>query len=128
MKVMKWSSIFLLSVFCLLAFIPQASAKHRSKSRTSFGLSFNLAPAPRYIAVAPAPVVIAPAPVMVAPAYVAVMPYRPYVAGPVYPYPYGGYQYYSAPAYVNYSAPAYIERSASRGYIQPSFSYSYWRY
>jgi hypothetical protein len=116
MKIMKWSSILLLSVFFMWTFMPHANAKHHRKSRTSFGLSFNVAPARSYVAVAPAPV-IAPAPI-VAPAPVAVMPYRSYVAGPVYPY--AGYSYYNAPVYVEHRAP--------RAYVQPSFSYSYWRY
>jgi hypothetical protein len=115
MKIMKWSSILLLSVFFMWAFIPQLSAKHHCKHRTSFGLSFNLAPAANYI-VAPTPVV-APAPVMapvpvVAPAPVApVAVYRPYYGGAIYPY---------------YNS-VYVP-SVTSTYVQPSFSYSYWRY
>jgi len=96
---MKWSSILLLSVFFMWAFIPQANAKHHCRSRTSFGLSFNVAPAPSYV-VAPAPVV-APVPVAV---------YRPYVA-PVYPY----YR-------------AQVVAPVPSVYVQPGFSFSYWGY
>ncbi|MCZ6914434.1 MAG: hypothetical protein O7C59_08305 [Rickettsia endosymbiont of Ixodes persulcatus] len=125
MKIMKWSSIFLLSVFFMSAFIPQVSAKKHCRSRTSFGLSFNLAPAaPNYVvAPAPAPVVVqAPAP-----APVAVMPYNPYN----YYNPYNAYNpYVAAPAYSYYYAPnpVIVERPAPRVYAQPGFSYSYWRY
>lgn len=106
MKMMKLSSIFLLSLVFIGAFIPQVSAKHRCKNRTSFGLSFNVgnpgyvvAPAPTYVA--PAPTYVAPAPVYPAPTYV--------VPGPAY--------YYNAPV---------IQRPGV--YVQPGFSYSYWRY
>lgn len=104
MKFIKISSILLMSLFILCAFTPEANAKHhhRYKSRSSFGLSFNVAPSPSYV---------------VAPAPVAVMPYRSVAPVPVYPYP-----YYYAPA------PVYVERPMSSVYIQPGFSYSYWRY
>lgn len=117
MKIMKWSSIFLLSMFFMWMIIPQAHAKHHCKSRTSFGLSFNVAPVTTasYVAVAPAP---APVPTrIVAPAPVAVMPQPAYATGYVYSYP-----------YYNYSAPVYVKRAAPRVYVQPGFSYSYWRY
>lgn len=111
MKILKWSSILLLSVFFMWAFIPQAQAKH-SKHRTSFGLSFNIAPAaPRYM-VAPTPVV-APAPV-VTPAPVAVVPYG-------YGYGYG----YRAPVYYSHAP---VVAPVPSLYVQPGFSYSYWRY
>lgn len=100
MRAMKLSSIFLLSLFFLSAFIPEASARHHCKSRTSFGLSFNVGGGPGYV-VAPAPVV-APPPVYVAPAPV-----------PAYSY------YYAAPA------PVVVENPGV--YVQPGFSYSYWR-
>lgn len=121
MKIMKLSSIFLLSLFFIWAFMPQASAKHckakHSKSRAFFGLSFNFgsAPRPNYV-VAPAPVVvrtpavIAPAPIVVAPAPVAV--YRS-VAPVYYVSPYYGTQTVIAPA--------------QNVYLQPSFPYSYLR-
>lgn len=103
MKIMKWSSILMFCGLFMSAFIPEAHAGHRSC--TSFGLSFNVAPAPSYV-VAPAPAVVAPAPVAVA--------------------PYGGY-YYAAPAYpYYYNAPVVVEPSPSV-YVQPGFSYSYWR-
>ena len=102
MKFIKISSILLLSLFIMCAFIPDVSARHhRCKSRTSFGLSFNVAPTPSYV---------------VAPAPVAVMPYRTVVPAP-YPYP-----YYCAPT------PVYVERPAPSVFVQPGFSYSYWRY
>lgn len=116
MKIITWSSIFLLSVFFMWAFIPQASAKHHNRSRSSFGLSFNIAPAPRYVPVAPVPV----APV----APIAVVP-NPYGARPVYPYPY--YAPVPGPGYYA-PAPAYVQRSAIRPHVQPNLSYSYWRY
>ena len=103
MRIMKLSSILLLSMFFLWAFIPEASAA-RCKSRTSFGLSFNVG-GPAYVA--PAPAYVAPAPAYVAPA-----PYPAYVAPAPYPY------YYSAPVVVQ--RPGY--------YVQPGVSYSYWRY
>lgn len=99
MKLIKLSSILLLSLLIMCAFIPQASAKHhRCKSRTSFGLGFNVAPAPSYV---------------VAPAPVAVMPYRTFAPAPVYPYP-----YYYAPAPVVVQQPSF--------YVNPGFSFSYW--
>lgn len=118
MKIMKWSSILLLAVLFIGAFIPEASARH-CRTRSSFGLSFNVNPSPAYVvAPAPAPVVAAPAPVMV-PSY--------------------GYGYYAepAPAYYAAPAPAYyapapvvVER-APRVYVQQQpgfgFSYSRWR-
>lgn len=107
MKLLKFSSILLLSLFLMCAFIPEASARHhRYKSRSSFGLSFNVAPTPSYV---------------VAPAPVAVMPYRAVAPAPVYPYPYP-YPYYYAPA------PVIVERPATSLYVSPGFSYSYWRY
>lgn len=118
MKIMKLSSILLLSMFFLWAFIPEASAKQHCRSRTSFGLSFNMGN-PSYV-VAPAPVapapVIAPAPVYRYPTYAA--------SAPVYRYP-----AYVAPApvyYPYYTAPVVVERPSV--YVQPGFSYSYWRY
>ena len=115
MKIMKLSSILLLSMFFMLALIPEASARHcHKKCRSSFGLSFNVG-GPRYV-VAPAPVVAASAPVVVpAPVYPAPVYAYPAYAAPGYPYPY-------------YGAPVVIERSAPRAYVQPGFSYSYWRY
>jgi hypothetical protein len=103
MKIMKWSSIFLLSILFMSAFIPELSARHHHRRHTSFGLSFNVNPTPNY-AIVPAPAVVAPAPMAV---------YRPYYGGAVYPY---------------YPAPVYIERHSPRVYVQPGFSYSYWRY
>jgi len=104
MKYIKISSVLLFSLLIMCAFIPQASAKHhRCKSRTYFGLGFNVAPAPSYV---------------VAPAPVAVMPYRTVAPMPVYPYP---YPYYCAPA------PVIIERPAPRMIVQPGFSFSFWR-
>lgn len=112
MKMMKLSSIFLLSLFFISAFIPEASARH-CRNRTSFGLSFNVG-GPGY---AVAPAYVAPAPVY--PAYAAPAYVAPAYAAPAYvapaPYPY----YYSAPA------PVVVERPGV--YVQPSFSYSHWR-
>jgi hypothetical protein len=106
MSFMKLSSIFLLAVLFIGAFIPEASARRHCRSRSSFGLSFNLGGPGYVVAPAPAPAVIAPAPVY---------PGRAYVAPPpVYPYP-----YYYAP-------PVMVERPGV--YVQPGFSYSYWRY
>lgn len=108
MKYVKLSSILVFTFLIFCAFIPEASAKHHCRSRSSFGLSFNFG-SPSYV-VAPAPVVV-PAPV----APVAVMPYRAVAPTPVYPYP-----YYYAPAPVVVACPSV--------YVQPGFSYSYWRY
>lgn len=107
MKMMKLSSIFLLSLFFISAFVPEASARHGCRS--SFGLSFNVG-GPGYV-VAPAPVVAAPvyqAPVYPAPVYQAPV-YPTYVQAPAY--------YYSAPAPVVVQRPGY--------YVQPGFSYTY---
>lgn len=97
MKSLKISSILLLSLFILCAFTPEVSARHH-RSRSSFGLNFNIG-GPSY-AVAPAPVAV----------------YRSYAPAPVYACP---YPCYYAPA------PVYVERPSV--YVQPSFSYSYWR-
>ncbi len=99
MKITKLSSILLLSMFFMWAFIPEASARHHCRS--SFGLNFNVGNPGYVVAPAPAPVV-APAPVYPYPAYVA--------PAPVYPY---------------YGAPVVVERPGM--YVQPGFSYSYWR-
>lgn len=104
---MKWPFIFLCSLFALCCFIPEASAKHHCRSRTSFGLSFNFAPAPNYVAynyVAPAPVAVAP---------VAVAPYGPVIAQPIY-YP--------------YAQQVIVQRPYTGVYVGPQVSYSYWRY
>jgi hypothetical protein len=107
MKIIKLSSILLLSMFFMWVFMPEVSAKS-CRSRTSFGLSFNIGSL-GYV-VAPTPVVT-PAPV-VAPA--PVYPYPTYIApAPVYPYSY-------------YSTPVVVERPGV--YVRPGFSYSYWRY
>ncbi len=98
MKILKISSILLLSTFFLGVF-SQASARHECRHCTSFGLSFNVG-SPSY-AVAPVPVIAAPAPV-----------YSPYAPAPIYPY--------------YYNAPVVVERP--NGYVQPGFSYSYRRY
>jgi hypothetical protein len=108
MKMMKWSSILLLSIFFMWSFIPQVHAKHHCKNRTSFGLSFNVGVAPSYVAPTP---IVAPVPVAI---------YRPYVA-PIYPY----YR-----AQVVAPVPTYRTRvvtPAPSVYVQPGFSYSYWR-
>lgn len=129
MKIIKLSSIFLLSLFFISAFIPHASAKHyKTKSRSSFGLSFNFAPvqAPNYVAYQPNPSYVAyqPAPNYVAynvnPAPVAAMPYAPVVTA-------------SAPAYYAYPVPVqqqvFVERPRQQSvYVVPQLSYSYWRY
>ena len=111
MKMIKISSILLLTVFMMCAFIPDASARHhRCRGGSFFGLSFNVAPEPSYV---------------VAPAPVAVMPYRPVAPAPVYAYPpyptYYSSDYYYAPA------PVYVERPARRVHVQPSVSFSFWR-
>lgn len=109
MKFIKISSIMLLALLLMCAFIPQASAKHhhRYKSRSSFGMGFNVAQTARY-RVAPAPVAV----------------YRPVVApAPVYYSP-----YYSSYYYPEYYAPApvIIERPVPSVYVQPGFSFSFW--
>ena len=131
MKMIKISSVLLLSMLIMCAFIPEASARnhHRSKSRSSFGLSFNAAPVRSY-AVVPTP------------APVAIMPYRTVAPAPVYSYPY----YYPtpvpayntpapvyapavySPAPVYAPAPVVIERSNPNVYVRPGFSFSYLRY
>ena len=120
MNFLKISSLFILTTLLMLAFIPEASARHHCRSQTSFGLSFNTG-GPSYVVPAPAPVVIAPAPV-VYPGYV--------TPAPVYSYPYPySYTYYGAPNYGApngyYSAPVVVERPGT--YVRPGFSYSYWR-
>ena len=100
MKMLKLSSILILTLFFLSAFIPEASAK---RCRSSFGLRVNVGGPNYVVAPAPAPVVAAPAPVY--PAYVAPAPYP----------------YYYAPA----PAPVVVESPGV--YVQPGFSYSYWR-
>lgn len=109
MNSVKFSAILFTFLFIgLCAFTPEANARHhRCKSRSSFGLSFNVAPPPSYV---------------VAPAPVAVMPYRSFVAAPPASYP-----VYYPPAPVM-PAPVIVERCAPPVYIQPGFSFSYWRY
>lgn len=104
MRMMKLSSILLLSILFISAFIPEASARH-CRSRTSFGLSFNVGNPGYVVAPAPAPAYVAPAPVYAYPAYPG------YMAPAPYPY------YYNAPVVVE--RPGY--------YVQPGFSYSHWR-
>jgi hypothetical protein len=130
MKIIKTSSVILLSLFFMWMFVPHLSAKHhynkyyKYKNRSSaFALNFNVVnPAPRYVEynyVAPAP---CPTPYP-APCYerVVVAPtYRPYVEERVY---------YPAPAPVPvYREQVIVERPYTSGiYIQPQFSFSYWR-
>jgi hypothetical protein len=108
MKIMKLSSIFLLSMFFIWIFMPEAHAKHHCRGRSSFGLSFNFGGGPSYL-VAPTPVVAA-APVYAYPGYVTPAP-----VAPVYTYP-------------GYVAPVIVPRPITRMYVQPGFSYSYLRY
>lgn len=107
MKFLKLSSIFIFTTLLLLSFSSEASARHHCKSRSSFGLSFNIG-GPSYVAPAPAPVVVAPAPV--------------YPVG----YPVPAPVYYQTPTGYYYSAPVVVERRPSV-YVQPGFSYSFWR-
>lgn len=118
MKIVKNTSIVLLSIFFLFALIPHAEAKHcnkyryyKNKSRsTSFALNFNVDPQPRYVEynyVAPPPVYQS----------VAVVPYQPtYIAQPVY--------------YPAYQQQVIVQRPYAPPpvYVQPGFSYSYWKY
>lgn len=67
MKFIKLSSFLILSLFFLVAFVPQAEAKHYNKhhhhrTQTSFGLHFNVAsPRPAYVAYpAPSPMIVMP--------------------------------------------------------------------
>lgn len=122
MKIMKLSSILLLSLFFMSAFIPEASARKYCRSRSSFGLSFNVG-TPGYV-VAPAPVVAAP---VVAPAPVYPYPAPAYVAAPGYAAP--GYAAYPSYPYSYYSAPVVVGRPGPAVYVQPGFSYSHthWR-
>lgn len=110
---MKISILILVSLLSICAFIPEASAKHyKCKSRSAFGLSFNFAPAPNYVAyqyAAPVPAVVP------APAPVAVMPYAPVARVPVY-------YHYPQPVVV---APRPYGTSV---YVGPQLSYSYWHY
>ncbi len=115
MKMIKISSILLLTVFMMCAFIPDASARHHNRCRggSFFGLSFNVAPSPSYV---------------VAPAPVAVMPYRQVAPPPVYAYPaYPAYPTYYSSDYYYAPAPVYVERPAPRVHVQPSVSFSFWR-
>lgn len=110
MNMIKISTISLLTLLMICAFIPDASARghrgHRGKSRSFFGLSFNVAPSPSYV---------------VAPAPVPVMPYRAAVVpAPVYSY----YPAYCGPNCYYAPAPVYVERPAPSVYVQPSFSFS----
>lgn len=93
-----FSSILLLSVMFLWAFMPQLSAKHHT--RTSFSFNFDVGPRTRYVE--RSYVYAAPVPVV-----------QPYYAERVY---------YPTPYYPS----VVVERPyAPRAYVQP---YSYWGY
>lgn len=110
MKIFKCSSIILLSMFFMWAFMPQAEAKHckrysncKSKCRSSFSLNFNVNPQPCYVA---------PLPVYESVTYVA---QPPLVAQQVY--------------YPAYQQQVIVQRPcAQQVFVRPGFSYSYWRY
>ena len=109
MNVLKLSSIAALVVLSFVLFTPEASAKH-CRSRSAFGFNVNIG-GPSYV-VAPAPVVVAaPQPVYAVPGQ------------PVYAVPQPVYATYPPTYY--YNAPVVVERPAA--YVQPGFSYSYFR-
>lgn len=113
MKFLTFSIIGLFIAVFILTCIPEASAKHHCRSRTSVGFSVNMG-SPGYV-VAPAPVVVAVPPVY---------PPPPAVYTYATPYPCATYTTYAT--YPYYSAPVVVERPAA--YVQPGFSYSYRRY
>lgn len=120
MRLLKLSSVFVLTLFFITILIPEANARGR-RSHTSFGFSVNVG-GPGYV-VAPAPVAVPPPcpvvvagprpPVVVTPAPIAAPMYPAYVAPAPYPY-------YYAPA------PVVVERRP-RMFVQPGFSYTYRR-
>lgn len=119
MKIFKLSSILCLSLLFMWIAIPHASAKEHKRYKirsTSFGLSLNINPWPRYVGVVERP----------APAYIErTTVIHHYAPAPYYREPYYR-EAYSTPYYreerIVERAPAYVERV----YAHPH--YGYWVY
>ena len=135
MKIIKFTSVVLLCLGLFVFFAPQLSAKHyKCKHRSSFGLSFNVNPRPRYVeynyistpsyyervtVAAPVAAYQPVVPYQPAPAYQPVVPYQPTVAYQ----PYVQERVY----YPSYTQQVVVERPSQSVYVRPQFSFSFFK-